>query len=287
MHPDPGPPPRRPGPPGQERLYAAGWRPSTVRKAGGGPLKAGAAAGAAVAGRPRTERGRRADLRGRHRDRRLPGHHGGVCAGYLARCPGLRARVAAEEQRVARARAARESRLSGWQQEHARRLRDWEARGRAFQAQPQWYGVAVPTGVDRLDVAGGTLAGWSALTGTLAGLRLAAGGEVTVLDLSEGAVALDLQALAARPGSARWSGCCPGTCPGWISGPGCPPARRPTSWPRRPRPAIRPARRTRRRTAPSGTRCRAPRRAARFRRAQHRAGDRGPAGPGPDRRSAP
>ena len=84
--------------------------------------------------------------------------------------------------------------------------------------------MAVPAGIDRVDVAGGTLAGWSALTGTLAGLRLAAGGEVTVLDLSEGAVAQELLAMAGQPGSARWSGRCPGTRPGWISGPGCPPA---------------------------------------------------------------
>jgi len=46
-------------------------------------------------------------------------------------------------------------------------------------------------------VAGGTLRGWSALLTMLAGLRLAAGAEVTVLDLTEGAVAADLLAVAA------------------------------------------------------------------------------------------
>ena len=102
---------------------------------------------------------------------------------------------------MARARAAQERRLSGWQEEHARRFRDWEARGRAFEAQRQWYGVALPTGIDRVDVAGGTLAGWSALMAMLAGLRLAAGGQVTVLDLSEGAVAQDLLAMAGDAGA--------------------------------------------------------------------------------------
>ena len=112
----------------------------------------------------------------------------------------LRAQVAAEERRVAQARAIQESRLSGWQEEHARRFREWEARRQAFQAQRQWYGVALPAGIDRVDVAGGTLAGWSALTAMLAGLRLAAGGQVTVLDLSEGAVAQDLVAMAGQAG---------------------------------------------------------------------------------------
>jgi hypothetical protein len=50
-----------------------------------------------------------------------------------------------------------------------------------------------------VDVAGGTLAGWQALT-TMVGLsRLNAGGELTVIDLSEGAVAKDLiSAVRAR-----------------------------------------------------------------------------------------
>ena len=98
----------------------------------------------------------------------------------------LRARVAREQQRVARARAVQDREWHGRQQEHDRRLRDWQARGRRFQAQPRWYGVALPADIDRVDVAGGTLAGWSALLTMLAGLRLAAGGEVTVLDLGAG-----------------------------------------------------------------------------------------------------
>ncbi len=57
-----------------------------------------------------------------------------------------------------------------------------------------------PADIDRVDVAGGTLAGWSALLTTIAAPRLAAGGEVTVLDLTEGAVAADLVAVARRSG---------------------------------------------------------------------------------------
>ncbi len=98
----------------------------------------------------------------------------------------LRGRIEQEEQRVARARAAQEAQLFGWQEEHARMSRDWQARGRAFGNQLQWYAVALPDGIDRVDVAGGTLSGWSAMLTMIAGPRLAAGGEVTVLDLLRG-----------------------------------------------------------------------------------------------------
>ena len=203
LHPHPGPPPRRPVPPGQERLDP-GWVLAQRREERrlSLPLKAGAAAGAGLAA--------------------LTGTLGAVgvltpaltatgvlvslavtlwCArGVWRGARELRDRVAAEEQRVARARAVQERRLAGWQEEHARRFRDWEARSRAFEAQRQWYGVNLPTGIDRVDVAGGTLAGWSALMAMLAGLRLAAGGQVTVLDLSEGVVAQDLLALAGHAG---------------------------------------------------------------------------------------
>jgi hypothetical protein len=203
LHPHPGPPPRRPVPPGQERLDP-GWVLAQQREERrlSLPLKAGAAAGAGLAA--------------------LTGTLGAAgvltpaltatgvlvflavtlwCArGVWRGARELRDRVAAEEQRVARARAAQERRLSGWQEEHARRFRDWEARSRAFEAQRQWYGVDLPTGIDRVDVAGGTLAGWSALMAMLGGLRLAAGGQVTVLDLSEGVVAQDLLALAGHAG---------------------------------------------------------------------------------------
>jgi hypothetical protein len=204
LHPHPGPPPRRPAPPGQERLDP-GWVLAQQREERrlSLPLKVGAAASAGLAA-----------LTG------ALGAAGAVTpaltASGLVACLAatmwcargvwrgareLRGRVAAEEQRVARAQAAQERRLAGWQEEHAQRFRDWEARGRAFETQRQWYGVALPTGIDRVDVAGGTLAGWSALMAMLAGLRLAAGGQVTVLDLSEGAVAQDLLAMAAGAGA--------------------------------------------------------------------------------------
>ncbi len=49
-------------------------------------------------------------------------------------------------------------------------------------------------------MAGGTLAGWSAMLTMVAAPRLDAGGEVTVLDLTEGGVAHDLLAVAGRSG---------------------------------------------------------------------------------------
>jgi hypothetical protein len=225
VHPDPGPPPRRPVPPGQERLNP-GWVLAQHREERrlSLPLKAGAAAAAALAAltgalgvagllnRALTTTGivifLAVTVRCAH----------GVWRGARE----LRARVAAEERRVARAAAAQESRLSGWQEEHARRFRDWEARGRVFQAQRQWYGVTLPTEIDRLDVAGGTLAGWSALTAMLAGLRLAAGGQVTVLDLSEGAVAQDLLALAGQAGAEPLVWVLPGDLPRLDLGAGLP-----------------------------------------------------------------
>jgi hypothetical protein len=50
--------------------------------------------------------------------------------------------------------------------------------------------------VQRVDVAGGTLSGWSAMLTTAGANLLAAGGEITVLDLTEGSVALDLIGFA-------------------------------------------------------------------------------------------
>jgi hypothetical protein len=203
LQPHPGPPPRRPAVPGQERLDP-GWVLAQQREEHrlSLPLKAGAAASAGLAALT----GALALL-----GALTPALATALMLAFLAAtvwcgrgvwrgARELRHLVAAEEQRVARARAAQERRLAGWQEEHAQRFRDWEARGRAFEAQQQWYGVALPAGIDRIDVAGGTLAGWSALTAMLAGLRLAAGGQVTVLDLSEGAVAQDLLAMAGDAG---------------------------------------------------------------------------------------
>ena len=204
LHPHPGPPPRRPVPPGQERLDP-GWVLAQQREERrlSLPLKAGAAASAGLAALTGTLGAAGAATPA------LTATGVVACLAATMWCARgvwrgareLRGRVAAEGQRVARAQAAQERRLAGWQEEHAQRFRDWEARGRAFETQRQWYGVALPTGIDRVDVAGGTLAGWSALMAMLAGLRLAAGGQVTVLDLSEGAVAQDLLAMAAGAGA--------------------------------------------------------------------------------------
>jgi hypothetical protein len=112
----------------------------------------------------------------------------------------LKERIDAERLRVERLRADQESRLIGAQAEHARRASQWQARRFAFENQKRWYAVPVPDGIDRVDIAGGTLSGWSALLTMTAAHGLAAGGEITVVDLSGGAVAADLVDLAAAAG---------------------------------------------------------------------------------------
>jgi hypothetical protein len=112
----------------------------------------------------------------------------------------LRDRIEAEQQRLAKIRAVQQSRLAARQELHARQFRAWQSRRAAFERQPQWYAVSLPAGIDRVDVAGGTLAGWSALLTMIAVPRLTSGGEITVLDLTEGAVATDLLALARQSG---------------------------------------------------------------------------------------
>ena len=114
----------------------------------------------------------------------------------------LAARFRAEEVRTGAFQEAQRCQLAARQDEHARQVRNWKQRSAAFRRQPQWYPVTLPTSVHRVDVAGGTLAGWSALLTMIAAPRLAAGGEVTVLDLTEGGVATDLLAVARRSGIA-------------------------------------------------------------------------------------
>ena len=225
MHSDPGPPPRRPIPPGQEQLNP-GWVAAQRREerrlslplrlgCGGGMALVAVAIALGVTGLLNPW---------------LTG--AGVVAGLFLACrcgrgvwrgqQDLRGRLTAEERRVAKARAAQESQLFSWQEEHARRYRDWQARHRAFRGQLQWYGVALPAEIDRVDVAGGTLAGWSAMITVVAGLRLAAGGEVTVLDLSEGAVAEDLLAAAHGSGLRPLVWVLPGDLPRFDLGRGLP-----------------------------------------------------------------
>ena len=101
---------------------------------------------------------------------------------------------------MAKIAALQEARLFEWQARHAEQTRDWQTRRTAYDQQKHWYAVSLGSDVDRIDVAGGTLSGWSAML-TMIGLpRLQAGGEVTVLDLTDGPVAHDLLAVADRAG---------------------------------------------------------------------------------------
>ena len=125
----------------------------------------------------------------------------------------LAARFQAEEVRVAALQQAQRWQLAARQDEHACQVRNWKQRSTAFRRQPQWYPVTLPTSVHRVDVAGGTLAGWSAFLTMIAAPRLAAGGEVTVLDLTEGGVATDLLAVARRSGIAPVVWVLPGDLP--------------------------------------------------------------------------
>ena len=198
-HPEPGPPPRRPTPPEQERLnpdWAAAQRreESLLNR----PLKA--AFGIAVAlGLTALALGVFGLLN------LLVAGLGVICCALGAAVTGyairqreraLRSRLADERARVGKMRTAQESRLFAWQAEHATRMREWQELRAAYEHQKRWYAVCVPDGVHRVDIAGGTLSGWSAMLTTAGANRLAAGGEVTVLDLTEGTVALDLIGFA-------------------------------------------------------------------------------------------
>ena len=125
----------------------------------------------------------------------------------------LTAAFGAEELRVAAFRDAQHREHAARLTQHGRQHREWQRRAAAFQRQPHWYPVTLPTTLHRVDVAGGTLAGWSALLTTIAAPRLAAGGEVTVVDLTEGGVAADLLAVARRSGIAPLVWVLPGDVP--------------------------------------------------------------------------
>jgi hypothetical protein len=202
-HPDPGPPPRRPIPPEHERL-SPDWAVAQRREENllNRPLKV--ALGVAVAvGAVAVVLGIVGWL-----PILVAGLGVIICLLIAALCGyavwqgerALRSRMADERSRVGRLRAVQESQLFAWQAEHARRVRDWQARRIAHEHQKRWYGVTVPGGINRVDLAGGTLSGWSAMLTTAAAHRLAVGGEVTVLDLTEGSVALDLIAFARTSG---------------------------------------------------------------------------------------
>jgi hypothetical protein len=202
-HPDPGPPPRRPVPPEAERLspdWAAAQRREEkllnrpLRVAFG--LAMAVVAVAIVLGVAGWLNALAAGL-------------GVICGVLVAAVSGyaiwqgeraLRSRMADERSRIDKIRAAQQSQLFAWQAEHARRVREWQSLRIAFDHQKRWYAVCPPGGIARVDVAGGTLPGWAAMLTTVAAPRLAAGAEVTVLDLSEGSVALDLIAFARTRG---------------------------------------------------------------------------------------
>ncbi|MCO6011596.1 hypothetical protein NE236_42265 [Actinoallomurus purpureus] len=104
----------------------------------------------------------------------------------------LRAKAAQERERLEHRREERRRELEAAHAEHARAYQEWKHRREAYDSQHEWYAVTLPQGVDRVDVAGGTLAGWSAMVTMMGAARLAAGSQVTILDLSEGAVAREL-----------------------------------------------------------------------------------------------
>jgi hypothetical protein len=198
-HPEPGPPPRRPTPPEAERLNPD-WAMAQRREESmlHRPLKVAFAVAAvlAVAAIVLAAAGVLGVL--------LAGL-GVICCVLVAAVSGyaiwqgeraLRGRLAEERDRVGKIRAAQQSQLFAWQAEHAARVREWQALRVAYDHQKRWYAVCAPGGVHRVDVAGGTLSGWSAMLATAGAYRLAAGGEVTVLDLTEGSVALDLLGFA-------------------------------------------------------------------------------------------
>lgn len=119
------------------------------------------------------------------------------CARSVRRCERrLSALVASERQRVDAIGAAQARRLAASHRDHASDYRAWQRRKSIYDRQRSWFAVALPQGIDRLDVAGGTLAGWSALLTTIAATQLSTQGELTVIDLTEGAVAGELARLA-------------------------------------------------------------------------------------------
>jgi len=201
LHADPGLPPRRPVPPDPERVNP-GWLAAQRREENliSRPAKAAACGCALLAGlvvllgwagwlNPAlTVAGTAA----------FGGLAGAAAASVWRGRQALKAAIGAEGRRVTAARAAQEGELFAAQDEHARRFRAWQGRQRAFSGQALWYPVVLPGQTDRVDLVGGTMAGWSALLTSVAVPRLASGDALTVIDLSEAAIARDLVTLAGR-----------------------------------------------------------------------------------------
>ena len=223
LRPDPGPAPRRPVPPEAEQV-SPDWVAAQRREEGllDRPyLVAIGAAGVLLGGALALWQAGQVSLP-------LAAVVAAAALAVAARCGqviragrrDLRARLAAEQHRVTVIKETQQRRLAARQESHARRFRDWQARRTAFDSQRQWYAVPLPAGIDRVDVAGGTLAGWSALLTMIAAPRLDAGGEVTVVDLTEGGVAGDLLAAAARSGFGPQVWVLPGDLPRLALGTG-------------------------------------------------------------------
>jgi hypothetical protein len=203
-YPDPGPPPRRPTPPEAERLspdWVAAQRREESRL--NRPLQALFGV-AVVLGLVLTALGAAGALGA------LLTGLAVTCCALVAAVSGyalwqgeraLRSRMADERARIGRVREAQESRLFAGQAEHAAQMRAWQARKLAYEQQKRWYAVRLPGGVHRVDIAGGTISGWSAMLTTAAASQLPAGGEITVLDLTGSAVALDLAGFARAAGT--------------------------------------------------------------------------------------
>jgi len=227
LHADPGLPPRRPVPPDPERVNP-GWLAAQRRAESliSRPARQAAAGCLLLAGAV-VLLGRAGWL-----NPALTGlgavTFGGLAAAGAASVwrgrQGLKAAIAAENRRVTAARAVQERDLFAAQEEHAHRFRAWQSRERAFRGQALWYPVVLPGQIDRVDLAGGTMAGWSALLTSVGAPRLASGGALTILDLSEGAVAKDLVSLAGqlRVGPLVWV--LPGDLPRFDLGVGLPAA---------------------------------------------------------------
>ncbi|MEV4171996.1 hypothetical protein [Nonomuraea sp. NPDC049709] len=125
----------------------------------------------------------------------------GICSYALLQGDrAVKYRVLEQQARNERQRQERDKELFRAQEEHAQRYREWQESKERHDRQLTWYAVAVPDEIDRIDVAGGTLPGWSALVTLLGATRLYSGGHLTVLDLSEGAIAKDLIELARKGG---------------------------------------------------------------------------------------
>ena len=203
VHPHPGPAPRRPTPPAREQLNP-GWVAAQRREQRrlDRPLEVLGGAGVVLAAGLGTLGVLGLLNPGLTAVGMLAGLAGAVLAAREIRRSEhlMRTRVAGERSRVAKIAALQEARLFEWQARHAEQTRDWQTRRTAYDQQKHWYAVSLGSDVDRIDVAGGTLSGWSAML-TMIGLpRLQAGGEVTVLDLTGGPVAHDLLAVADRAG---------------------------------------------------------------------------------------